>query len=82
MKSGLHGENYWIGSGKPQKLINYVNQIKELFPMAPRIQVGQLPYNDIKLPLNTFDISKLKKDTNFIPKISFKESLIELIESF
>lgn len=79
-EKGMIGSSYWIGSGKPRKLIKYVERIKKLYPPTKPIKVGKLPYNDMKLPLETFDIDNLVTDTGFTPKIKFDDSIKELAD--
>ena len=79
-EKGKTGYSYWVCSGKPRKLIKYVERITKLYPPTKPIKVGKLPYNDMKLPIETFDIEALIKDTGFTPKTKFDDSVKELAD--
>lgn len=45
-RKGIHGTSYWVGSGKPRKLKDYVTEILDEFP-GINVNYGTAPYNDI-----------------------------------
>jgi len=73
-KKGVLGTSYWIGSGDPKKLKEYVEIMNNLFPPV-KIKYGTLPYNDVLLDKKIFNINKIKSDTGFSPLISFSETV-------
>tara|TARA_B100001175_G_C19365220_1_gene569027 strand:- start:426 stop:929 length:504 start_codon:yes stop_codon:yes gene_type:complete len=75
---GVPGKTYWVGSGKPQRLRNYVERMYNLYPSNKRMQFGKLPYNDIVLKKSDFSIAALVEDTGFTPKLSYEETVNEL----
>ncbi len=80
-KKGKHGSEYWVGSGKPQRLKDYVRRMYNLFPSGKNLQFGDLPYNDIILNKKDFSTNLLSKDTGYRPKISFEQTVKKLYES-
>ena len=76
-KNGKIGKNYWIGSGKPKKLKEYVQLMNNMFSKV-KIKYGTLSYSDIILKKKIFDIKKIKIDTGFIPSITFADTVIQL----
>lgn len=76
-KYGITGSTYWVGSGKPNKLKNYVEEMNRLFPRV-NIEYGALNYNDVIIKKDVFNIQKLNEDTGFKPYYSFTESVVEL----
>ena len=74
---GKLGESYWIGSGHPRPLIDFVDEMNFLFPRVNIIS-GSLPYNDVILDEKVFEIDKLVSDTGFNPTRSFANSVKEL----
>lgn len=57
IERGQKRKDYWAGSGSPQPLKNYVEQIKNIiFPQA-EIHFGAVPYNDVVLSVEDFDFS-------------------------
>lgn len=76
-KKGSLGSSYWIGSGNPRKLKQYVEEMNELFPSV-RIQYGSMPFNDVLLEKQVFSTDRLIADTDFSPSTSFASSVTEL----
>lgn len=74
---GNLGSSYWIGSGNPRKLKQYVEEMNQLFPSV-RIQYGSMPFNDVVLDKQVFSTDRLIADTDFSPSISFSSSVTEL----
>jgi nucleoside-diphosphate-sugar epimerase len=75
---GVPGKTYWVGSGKPQRLRNYVERMYDLYPSNKSMQFGKLPYNDIVLEESDFSIATLVEDTGFIPTMTYEETVNEL----
>lgn len=80
-KKGIPGSEYWVGSGKPKKLREYVEKMYELYPSGKKMQFGKLPYNDIKLTEEDFSIANLVKDTGYFPTSNYENIVRELYES-
>jgi len=77
-KKGKPGSEYWIGSGKPRRLREYVEIMAALYPSNEELQFGKFPYNDIALSLTDFSIECLKNDTGFIPTQEYEDIVHEL----
>lgn len=75
---GLPNSVYWVGSGEPKRLKEYINEMYDLYPSGEKLQFGKLPYNDIILKPEDFSIRNLTKDTGYLPKMTFKETVTEL----
>lgn len=79
-EKGVDGTNYTIGSGdaKPLKeFLKVVGQVaNDLHSGEPvKLGFGKITSNVISLPITTFDVTKLYKDTGFKPLISFREGI-------
>lgn len=70
---GHPGAEYWVGSGKPRKLRDYVEEMYRLFPSKQKMQFGKYPYNDVVLSEDVFSIELLSAHTGFVPKWSFEQ---------
>ena len=68
------------GSGNPQMLKNYILEMRELFPEYNSLTIDSKKFADVVLEKSFFDTSNLVNDTGFVPKITFKESLVCLRE--
>lgn len=79
-EKGVDGTNYTIGSGdaKPLKeFLKIVGQVANNLHGGEPIELGfgKITSNVISLPITTFDITKLHKDTGFEPFIPFREGI-------
>lgn len=75
---GKSGSEYWIGSGNPRRLKEYVEVMYSLYPSGKEMQFGKFPYNDISLKKEDFSIDLLKSDTSFYPSQSYEDAVHEL----
>lgn len=74
-QTGRPGEEYWVGSGDPRRLREYVERMYALFPSGMEMQFGKLPYNDIILEKETFSIANLVKDTGYEATMTYEETV-------
>lgn len=77
-QKGNPGEEYWVGSGDPRRLREYVERMYNLFPSEQQMQFGKLPYNDIVLDKKAFCIANLAKDTGYKPTMTYEQTVKEL----
>ena len=77
-QKGIAGSEYWVGSGQPRRLREYVEKMYSMYPSNMPMEFGSLPYNDIKIKVEDFSIERLQKDTDFSPKVSFEDTVREL----
>jgi len=83
---GEHGRPdtvYPVGSGEARPLVWYIERVRDL--VAPRavLGIGKLPYKRGQVPDNSIlDISRLKQDTGFIPRVSFQDGIKQTIAYF
>ena len=77
-EKGVAGSEYWVGSGQPRRLREYVEIMYSLYPSDMLLEFGSLPYNDIKINIEDFSIERLQKDTKFFPKVQFEDIVHQL----
>jgi nucleoside-diphosphate-sugar epimerase len=77
-QKGKPGETYWVGSGDPRRLREYIERMYRLFPSDKEMQFGRLPYNDIVLEKEAFSIANLVKDTGYMPKMTYEQTVQKL----
>jgi len=78
---GKTGSEYWIGSGKPRPLKEYVKIMARLYPSDKELRFGSMPYNDISLTKDDFSTTSLTNDTGF--KISHEyEDIVHQVHSW
>ena len=76
---GRHGRVYVIGSGKTDKLSNYIKEIAIATGYNKPIGFGKIPYFDKQVMYLKADITPLKIDCGFEPKISFEDGIRKLV---
>lgn len=79
-EKGIDGTNYTIGSGTARPLKEYLiiaGEIANQFNGKTNIPLGfgKIVNDVVSLPKETFDITRLSKDTGFTPTISFEEGI-------
>lgn len=79
-KNGKDGSIYCIGSGNAFPLAEYIEKIRSYINPKLEIGLGDIPYSENQLMYLCADISKLTKDTGFIPKFTFEEGIKLTIE--
>lgn len=75
----LNYDFYFLGSGKPGKLRDYLEKIPVLMGGDCRISIGVRPDDGIVYNEEWFDISRLVSDTGFVPRYSFEEGLSKTV---
>ena len=74
-EAGTPGEAYYIGSGKPAPLLEFVEIMRALTGTRSTIEYGALPGNAASLDEACFDHRKLLQDTGFVCRINFAEGI-------
>ena len=77
-EKGIKSREYWVGSGAPKPLKEYIKIMCNLYKVKKELKFGQFPYNDISLKKSDFSINNLSQDTAFKPTISYEDSVKEL----
>ena len=77
-QKGRPGEEYWVGSGDPRRLREYVERMYDLFPSGAEMQFGKMPYNDIVLDKEAFSIANLVEDTGYKPTMTYEQTVKDL----
>lgn len=78
-EKGVDGTNYTIGSGDAKPLREFLEIVgkvaNEINGSDIPLGFGKITSNVINLPIEIFDLEKLKRDTGFEPKVSFEEGI-------
>lgn len=72
---GVPGKEYWVGSGNPRPLRNYIERMYGLFPSGQELQFGKMPYNDVTLTEEDFSITALQEDTGYRPRMTYEDTV-------
>ena len=77
-KTRLHA--YYIGSGKSRILSDYLKEIGLICEKPDKVKIGARPDDGTRYDEEWFDITSLKEDTGYEPKVSFDEGVKLTIE--
>ncbi len=72
---GKANETYYIGSLKPHPLKDFLLELRDVVAPYAELGFGEIPFNGVTLTYNEFDIYAVKRDTGFIPEVSFAEGI-------
>ena len=78
-EKGINNRTYYIGSQEPRPLKEFLLTLRDCVDPGIEIGLGELPFNGVSLTYKEFDINAVKKDTGFIPEISFKDGIEKTI---
>ena len=71
---------YYLGSGQLRILSDFLKEIGEVCGKPELIKIGARPDDGTRYNEEWFDITPLKNDTGYCPKVSFEQGLKETIE--
>ena len=76
----LKHPDYYIGSGSPRLLRDYLFEARDIIDKNLKIGIGMRPDDGLIYNIKWFDISKLKQDTSFTPEYSFADGVKLTVE--
>ncbi len=79
-EKGVDGCVYPIGSGIGRPLREYIEILRDQIDPTLPLGFGEVPYSDRQVMHLCADISKLRSDVGFEPRISFEEGIRRTIE--
>ncbi len=68
---GLPGKLYYVGSGKPRPLREFLIEMRDAVDPSAQIGLGEIPYLGQSLTYEEFDVDALNVDTGFLPQTDF-----------
>lgn len=72
---GINNCSYYVGSGSPRKLYEYIYMIRDTIDKSIPVYLGEIPYNGKSLDLESYDISNLQKDTGYEVNVAFEKGI-------
>lgn len=79
-EKGIDGCAYCLANGKSRALREYIEEFQEATAGNARVRIGGKAYGTGQRMHFCADISKLTRDTNFIPLVSFREGIARTYE--
>lgn len=74
-ENGSSNGTYYIGSGKPKKLKEFLWELGEAVSSKAEIGLGDLSFQGTSLSYDEFDINAVSRELGYQTKISFKEGI-------
>jgi nucleoside-diphosphate-sugar epimerase len=74
----LSKREYFIGSGKPRILKDYLIEIPQILNTKLRIEIGARPDDGLRFEKDWFDITPLVNETGFTPQVPFSDAVLSL----
>lgn len=78
-EKGKSNRTYYIGSQEPKPLKEFLLTMRDCVDPEIKIGLGELPFNGVSLTYKEFDVNAVKKDTGFVPEVSFKDGMNKTI---
>lgn len=72
---GFSNRAYYIGTMNPRPLREFLLELRDCVDPHIEIGLGEIPFKGVSLTYNEFDVEAVKKDTGFIPEVSFEEGI-------
>lgn len=66
---------YYIGSGEPKPLKDFIIEMKNVVNPTAEIGLGDIPFKGVNINYDQFKLKKVLKDTGYVNKISFKDGI-------
>lgn len=77
---GVTSDEFYVGSGRPRLLKDYLRRVGELAGHPERIGIGALPDDGTRFRAEWFAIDRLTAETGFVPSIGFDEGISANLE--
>lgn len=74
-ESSLSSQEYYIGSGNPMIMKEYLMQIKKVLQSDTELEIGTRLDDGLRFSFDWYDISTLEKDTGYKTRVSFEQAV-------
>lgn len=79
-EKGKNNSSYYIGSGKPRQLKDYIYEIRDTVNSKTPIYLGEIPFNGVSIPLEKYSCENACKDLGYRAKVDFSSGIIKTVE--
>lgn len=70
---------YYLGSGQPRILADYLYDIGDIYGKRENIKIGVRPDDGTKYEEEWFDITPLKEETGYLPRVEYQDGILQTI---
>lgn len=74
-EKGKAFNRYYIGSGDPKPLREFLIEMKNIVDPEAEIGLGDIPFKGVDISYSQFDLKKVEKDTGYKNQIPFAEGI-------
>lgn len=74
-EKGKAFNRYYIGSGEPKPLREFLIEMKNIVDPEAEIGLGDIPFNGVDISYDQFDLKKVEKDTGYKNQTPFAEGI-------
>lgn len=74
-EKGKAFNRYYIGSGEPKPLREFLIEMKNIVDSEAEIGLGDIPFKGVDISYLQFDLKKVEKDTGYKNQVSFAEGI-------
>lgn len=74
-EKGKAFNRYYIGSGEPKPLREFLTEMKNIVAPEAEIGLGDIPFKGVDISYSQFDLKKVERDTGYRNKIPFAEGI-------
>lgn len=78
--NGQPNHSYYIGSGKPRKLKEFIKIIRDNIDTEIPLYLGEVTFNGVSLPIEKFSCEQIEIDTGYSPEIDFEDGIRNTIK--
>ena len=79
-EKGKNNSEYFIGSGKPRQLKEYVKLIRDAVDKDITLYMGEIPFNGISVEIEKLSIEKMERDTGYQAEVDFETGIAETVK--
>lgn len=76
----LTRKEYYIGSGSPMRMKEYLERAKEALGVDTKLKIGARPDDGLRFSYDWYDISAIKEDTGYSTHVGFNQAVINVAE--
>lgn len=74
-ESGKAFNRYYIGSGEPKPLREFLIEMRDIVAPDAKIGLGDIPFKGVNISYEQFDLKKVERDTGYKNQIEFSEGI-------
>lgn len=74
-EKGKAFNRYYIGSGEPKPLREFLIEMKNIVDPEAEIGLGDIPFKGVDISYSQFELKKVEEDTGYVNKIPFSKGI-------